>query len=305
MNNLVEEAFICHLDTESHSIPLSDFLKISESMNIMCKTVAETLYNTTKCTVMIQAPEAGSMKILYSILIPVALAFVPDITNGTLKEFTGHDVSYYVGKTERALVDSISNLNQKTAHELKTLSNNSPDTIQPQIDKIIKSSSDFYNTLQKNKTIKGVGFSNDHIFPIKRKDFSLHTTNDVLRDVPNEQVLKRLIIYKSLNVNEDGKWEFRDCADGSHFSASIEDESFKIRFLNGKNPLKKTKKDDEILALVEYDKQMKNGVVGRGDILIREIYTFNGKPLKDTPDGIVENLALPKKENDLQGDLFA
>lgn len=305
MNNLVEEAFICHLDTESHSIPLSDFLKISESMNIMCKTVAETLYNTTKCTVMIQAPEAGSIKIVYSILIPIALSFVPDITNGTLKEFTGHDVSYYAGKIGRALVDSVSNLNQKTAHDLKKLSNNSPDTIQPQIDKIIKSSSDFYNTLQKNNAIKGVGFSDDHIFPIKRKDFSLHTTNNILRAVPNEQVLKRLVIYKSLNVNENGKWEFRDCVDGSHFSASIEDESFKTRFINGKNPLKKTKKDDEILALVEYDKQMKNGVIGKGDISIREIYAFNGKSLKDIPEELVENLFLPKKESDLQGDLFA
>lgn len=305
MKDLFEESFICHLDTERHSIPLSDFFKISESMNTICKTVAETLYNTSKCTVLIQAPEAGSMKIVYSILLSASLAFVPDITNGTLQEFTGHNLPYYVGKAERALVDSISNLNKKTAHELRILSNKSSKTIQPQIDKIIKSSSDFYNTLQKNKDIKGVGFSDEHIFPIQRKDFSLHTTNDVLRDVPNEQVLKKLIIYRSLNVNEDGKWEFRDCADGSHFSASIEDEDFKTKFLNGKNPLKKTKKDDEIVALVEYDKQMKNGVVGRGDISIREIYKFNGKSLKETPDKLVENLILLKKEDDLQGDLFA
>ena len=66
--------------------------------------------------------------------------------------------------------------------------------------------------------------------------------------------------------------------------------------------LKKTKKDDEIIALVEYEKKIKNGSAIEQNRVIKEIYTFNNKELRKTPENLIMNLM--KKKEDKQGDLF-
>ena len=296
------ERFVFHIDTTKPEITLQDFIDISKSLEVTCKSVSALVFDNAPCQIIIETPDDGSLKLIYTIAVMFGAALIPDITNGILEEYTNHDVKYYAGKASRAFTDCVSGIYSASMDKLKKTLRELPEENKDKLERIIKAQNDFYGTLNKTKEFKGVGFSDDYNFPVSRKEFSIHTTNDIERILPTEQALKHLVIYKSLNVNEDGKWEFKDKADGSHFSANIEDEFFKKQFLNGKNPLKKTKKDDEIIALVEYEKKIKNGSAIEQNRVIKEIYTFNNKELRKTPENLIMNLM--KKKEDKQGDLF-
>lgn len=296
------ERFVFHIDTTKPEITLQDFIDISKSLEVTCKSVSALVFDNAPCQIIIETPDDGSLKLIYTIAVMFGAALIPDITNGILEEYTNHDVKYYAGKASRAFTDCVSGIYSASMDKLKKTLRELPEENKDKFERIIKAQNDFYGTLNKTKEFKGVGFSDDYNFPVSRKEFSIHTTNDIERILPTEQALKHLVIYKSLNVNEDGKWEFKDKSDGNHFSANIEDESFKKQFLNGKNPLKKTKKDDEIIALVEYEKKIKNGSAIEQNRVIKEIYTFNNKELRKTPENLIMNLM--KKKEDKQGDLF-
>lgn len=300
-----KEQFIFHIDTDVAEITLQDFINISKSLEITCKSVSSLLFDDKSCQIVIEAPENGSFKLVYKIIVVGGLVLSPmaaDTVNGVLEEYTGHDWKYYSGKTARAVTDFVVGAYTATSDTLKRTIHKLPDAKKDKFEKIVKAQNDFYTTMSKNKAFNGVGFTNEDIFPVLRKDFTYHTSVDIERPLPTVNVLKRLVIYRSLNVDEDGKWEFRDTADGTHFSATIEDMSFKQKFLNGGTPLKRTKKDDEIVALVEYDKKMKNGSEDSPVITVKEIYSFNDKKIKEAPANLIMNLIKPKDTR--QGDLF-
>lgn len=302
----INEPFVFHLDVNNAQIMLEQYIAISKTLEITSNSICKLLCGKENCKIVVEPLEIGTLKLVYKLVFaPVALivaAMIPDTVNGILEEFTGNNWSYYSGKTTRAVVDAVKGAYNTTTENLKKMANKVPEQEREQIDKIIKAQNDFYVELSKDENIKGIGFSGNEDFPIKRRDFTLHTSSDIERKLPTLETIKHLVIYRSLNVDEDGKWEFRDKADGTHISAYIEDEQFKQQFLGGKTPLKKTKKDDELVALVEYDRKMKNGSNVPPVMTIKEIYRFNNKELKKVPDNLVENV-LKKKETS-QGDLF-
>lgn len=301
-NQTSKERFVFHIDTTKPEITLQDFIEISKSLDVTCKSISSLVFNNAPCQITIEVPENGSLKLVYTIILTLGMAYIPDITNGILEEYTNHDLKYYAGKSAKAFTDCISGIYTASVDKLRKTVRNLPDDEKDKFERIIKAQNDFYGTLNKTKEFKGIGFSDNNEFPISRNEFSAHTSTDIERILPTEQALKHLVIYRSLNVNEDGKWEFRDKVDGHHFSASIEDELFKNQFLNGKTPLKRTKKDDEIIALVEFEKKMKNGSTTQSNIIIKEIYKFNNKDLKQAPSNLIMNLL--KRKDSKQGDLF-
>lgn len=302
----INEPFVFHLDMNNAQIMLEQYIAISKTLEITSNSICKLLYGKENCKIVVEPLEIGTLKLVYKLVFaPIAavvIAMLPDTINGILEEFTGKNWADYSGNITRAVVDSVRGAYNSTTDSLKKLANKVSEQEREQIDKIIKAQNDFYVELSKDENIKGVGFSDNEEFPIIRRDFTLHTSSDIERKLPTLETIKHLVIYRSLNVDEDGKWEFRDKADGSHFSAFIEDEQFKQQFLGGKTPLKKTKKDDELVALVEYDRKMKNGSNVSPVMTIKEIYRFNNKELKKVPDNLVENV-LKKKETS-QGDLF-
>lgn len=309
MNNYIppsveQEEFLFHFNVLKEEISLESFIEISNALERTCSSVANLLFETKDCKIVLKPIEKGSLKLFYTIIVTGVLAMTPDTINGILEEYTGHNWEYYAGKATRAIADTVTELFKSDTVRLKRTERSLTDEKKSDFDKIIKAQSDFYRALDKDNNIKGVGFSEESIYPIQRKDFSLHVSDDIERDQPAEIALKNLVIYRSLNVNEDGKWEFRDKADGKHFSAAIEDENFKKKFLSGKTPLKKSKQDDEIRALVQYDKKIKNGNTTNPTISIKTVYFFNNKNLLPIPENLVDDLILPKPKDNAQGELF-
>ena len=310
MNNCVpilaeQQEFIFHFDVSKEEISLESFIEISNALERTCSSVANLLFDAKDCKIVLKPIEKGSLKLFYTIVVAGILCpMVPDTINGILQEYTGHDWGYYAGKSMRAITDTVTELFKADTVRLKKTERSLPDERKSDFDKIIKAQSDFYRVLDKDNNIRALGFTEESVYPIQRKDFSLHISDDIERDKPAEIALKNLVIYRSLNVNEDGKWEFRDKADGKHFSATIEDENFKNKFLSGKTPLKKSKQDDEIKALVQYDKKIKNGNTTNPTISIKTVYYFNNKILLPIPQNLVDDLIVPKPKDDAQGELF-
>lgn len=90
-------------------------------------------------------------------------------------------------------------------------------------------------------------------------------------------------------------WTLRDVTNKKNDEYKILDKDFTNLVWLGENPLKVTEKTDEIIARVEYVKEMKNGKVRTKGTNITDVYQFNGKVLKKIPDDFELN-KISKKE---------
>ena len=132
-----------------------------------------------------------------------------------------------------------------------------------------------------------------------------YISQDIIRELPDTLVLQELTIYKPVNIPSDNQWSFKDNKTKQNLNANITDEEFKNDFLLGQYPLKSTRNNDIITALVRYERQMINGeekVVGKK---IDTVFKFNDTEIKPIPKQLLFNLPhLSQSQDEPELDLF-
>lgn len=294
------ETLYVHFDTKEHFITLEDFISTVSSIDIIAQNFSENLLlSKGKIKVYIYPPERGSFLLEIGLFVGsiIASAVISEEVKGFIKGIS----DYKLGNGGENMGKLITGFLSKTSDEIKRIESILPPKYN--IDEALKAKADLYSVLSKNKEIKGIGFSNEGKFPIKRSDFINRMVTPTTKFLPVKEELRELIIVKSVNTDENLQWDFKDVNTKESFSANIEDEDFNLKVLNGQCPLKKKATPDIILALVEFRKKMENGKERKDAYIVKEVYKFNNKRLKTRPKDL--RLNKPKKPNNGQLSLFA
>lgn len=221
----------------------------------------------------------GSKNALAGLLILTAAnqALETEFMHGFIEGLTGTKPDYNAtGKDIGSFLRDITI--QILVTQTDTLETKIP--IELNLDKSIKAKSDFFSMCIKNGTIKGVGFSEAHEFPIKRKDFPRHISADKERPLPSQFSLHDAIVVSPVDTDVRQVWRFRDKKTGSSLAGYMEDTEFKALFLNGNYPLKETSADDIMKITIEHKLREKNGVIQAYESCVHTVHTFNGTQLK-------------------------
>lgn len=294
------ERILFHFDTEKNYLPVNDFIIMANSLQKVSSTLVGQYFRNSRYELSVCPPENGSFKGVFTgILIGAFIANpLEDYVSGFIKGLTGNSFTEY-GENHGALIkDSIIAFYSKDTVQLKI-----PQEMN--LDIAIKAKSDFYTMCSKNTDIKGIGFTNDDNFIIKRSDLPRYISQDIIRKIPDILVLQELTIYKPVNIPSDNQWSFKDNKTKQNLNANIIDEEFKYNFLNGQYPLKSSQNNDIIIALVRYERQMVNGeekIIGKK---IDTVFRFNNTMIKPIPEKLLFNLPrLSQTEEETELDLF-
>ena len=272
---------ICfHFDTIESQLNMIAFNQMVNSINIVTNNVSQVfLGEKAECQIYILPIENGSFKSKIKITLiatatTIGLGLASTFTDGFIEGLTGHDVKYY-GKNSGTFVKDITvGIFSKPKDELnKIIPSNGL------LDKSIEAKSKFYLSIANDNNIKSLGFSEEDKTLIKKSDMGLYISDDIIRDVDNIEEYAKLTIIKPVTVKSTQSWTLRDETKRRNDDYKILDEEFKSLVWNGYNPLKENKKPDEILAKIEYVKEMKNGVTSTIATNITEVYQFNNKEL--------------------------
>jgi len=295
------ERLCVHFDTKEHFITLEDFVSTVSSIDIIAQNFSENLLQSKgKIKVYIYPPEKGSFLLEIGLFIctTIAASVITEEVKGFIKGTSG----YELGSGGENFGKLITGFLSKTSDEVNRIES----ILYPKynIDEAIKAKADLYNILSKNKEIKGIGFSKEEKFPIKRTDFIHRMVPPTTKFLPVKEELKELIIVKSVNTDENLQWDFKDVNTKESFSANIEDEEFNLMLLNGKCPLKKKSTPDIVLALVEFRKKMENGKERKDAYIVKDVYKFNNKVLKTRPKGLRINKPQKQTNGQMELELF-
>lgn len=264
------ERILFHFDIEKNYLPVNDFVIMANSLQKISSAIVGQYYRNTRYEISVCPAEYGSFKGWFGGILVGAILVNPfeEYMSGFIKGLTGKAPSEYGENHGQLVKDSIIGFYSQDTEQLKV-----PQEIN--LDVAIKAKSDFYTMCSKNTDIKGIGFTNDRNFIIKRPDLPRYISQDIVRKLPDTLVLQELIIYKPVNIPSDSQWSFKDNKTKQNLSAFISDEDFKNDFLSGKYPLKSSESNDIILALVCYERQMVNGEEKIISRKIKKVFKFN------------------------------
>ncbi len=294
------ERILFHFDTDKNYLPVNDFIITATSLQKVSNELVHKCFTNAQYELSVCAAEDGSFKdwFIGVLMGGILVGGVNDYVSGFIKGITGKNPAEYGENHGELVKDMIVGFYSQDTEQLKV-----PQEMN--LDIAIKAKSDFYTMCSKNTDIKGIGFTNDNKFIIRRPDLPRYISQDIIRELPDTLVLQELTIYKPVNIPSDNQWSFKDNKTKQNLSANIIDEEFKNSFLLGKYPLKSTKNNDIIIALVRYERQMINGeekVIGKK---IDTVFQFNDIVIKPIPEQLLFNLprlSLSKSEAEL--DLF-
>ena len=311
-----------HFDTEEHQIPLEQFEQTLISYKNIAKDFAENIFEIKSgLKIYVLPPQNGGFEVFLKIFLEhpaisalsVTLAY--DVIKGLVKGLTKNEKNekFKDGFTPElgaeVFGETIKGFMCETASEIEILESKINNEYKPSkpinLDVSKKQKADFYEACLRDKGIKGIGFSVEHDFPLKRCDFAGRATPPKTKPLPEKTELKELIIVKSVNTDEKLQWEFKDANTKEAFSASIEDNDFNTMILNGQCPLKKKAAPDKIIALVKFYKKLENGKERKDAFIVTDVYKFNSKKLKDRPKGLRINRPKIKKPKYVQLDIFS
>lgn len=303
----VEKLYI-HFDVKEHCISVSDFIETIRLNELVAKDLALKLTGQDKCIeVYVFPPENGSLLVVLGIIaktvaggvgIGVGANFISGELEGFAKELGGFEKGDLGKNCAKVLRNCVKNFMEKSKEEIEQINKGIID-----LDIASKAKTEFYQMCSKNKEIKGVGFTKEEVYPIKRNNFASRMAPTVLRQLPIKEELKELVIVKPVNTDEDLQWDFKDKNTKEHLIAKMSDEEFKRKLLNGECPQKKYKNPDVIIAKVEYHKKMEDGKERKDAYMITDVYQFNNELLKEIPEGL--KLNRPKKQATAQLSLLS
>lgn len=305
-------SFHIHFNQDNHSMPIDDYQKAINTTKIIFDNLTKDIIKTDEVKLMVYAPKEGGIVINWEI---VAVAFagasffwqfissdegrliIKRMFNKTPQEMIneGFDKLDIIKAMIKAFFEMKQTELKQLIDELKEVNE---DVVK--LDKSLKAVSDFYFMCNRNPNINGIGFSLEHEFPIDKKDFFEHLTNDIVRDLGTHTEYKSLTIVKPVTKRKSkGKWTLSETGANDEQNYAMEDEVFKEKTLNG-DFVKQNPEDDEILALTEYNVEYKNGIKTVKDRKVIEIYEFNKKKFenRELPIDFELNRAQKKKDID-------
>lgn len=293
---MVKKLFI-HFEVENQYINADEFV---QTVNSILTTYHDFTSNVLEIKgeskLIILPPEKGSFLTTFAIIGGCVWAFIDACDKEVLKKFikglTGNEPAYYAEKGGELLRDCIKEFCNKTTRELKAII---PEIIN--LDASINAKSEFYKMCIRNPDIKGVGYDDSNVFPIKRNSFHDYTSENIVRELTPETKIQELIVEKPVTTDRKRKWGLKDTNTGDYLNASFEDNSFINSFLHGGYPLKESSNPDIIIAKVEYQKELINGEEKPKNTIITDVYKFNDKQIKPLPENISLNQPIQPEDN--------
>lgn len=288
-----------HFDVKDHHIRFDSHLAALEASNVIVGEINKRLFGgKIDYEILVLPTRSGTFLMTLSIAanllwvvvqVTESQAFKGFIEGLTGKKWDNYEKAKDVGLFLR---DAAKGFFMTEKDELEKII---PQEIN--LDKAIKFKSEFYKKCIANDEIKGLGFEDDDHFPVKRTNFLKHVSlEDKIRDVPSEFFIFDATIIASVNVDKNYKWRIKNNASGELISTYMNDDDFKARLLDGKNPLKRSSKDDIIKVLVEYKRHEKNGEIEIKEKSINTIYNFNDEQIKSVPEGLLEKITTKSEE---------
>lgn len=289
MNN--ENFFDIYLGQQEHFISIEEMEKILKVINEINNSYSQKIFGKQNISNFNIYPcEEGSFKIKIGIIGIIIWGSVEYFNNDLVKSFveglTGNKPEYYAKRSGEIVRDLIKGILEKPIDELEILNNQ----IERQnggyiLDKSIKEKSDLFLLMQKSKTIKSVSFDENNKNPIPKTDFYKHIkAGDVIRAESPIYEIRDLIIFKSINTEDRGKWFFKISDSKKQLQAEIIDSRFLSDFLNGKYPLREGDQDDVIKVLLKTETIIKNGSKEKEEYCIEKIYRFNDIEIEKIPE---------------------
>ncbi|MCV3387416.1 hypothetical protein L8U00_02790 [Campylobacter sp. IFREMER_LSEM_CL2256] len=285
-----ESELYIYLGQDEHYITLDEMNSIVNTISIISNDLCvKLLSNYQDISLVIYPCEQGSFKLKIKHMLLGAgvciLTWLNESEAGRafVEGLTGHETPYYYKRAGQILGDVIKGVLEKDIFTLEKI-NNELGNCGYILDKSIKEKSVLYEAINKSKTIKSISFNNENSNAIPKKDFINHIKKgDIIRQLePNYEILD-LIISKSINTKQQGKWTFELLETKKKFNAKILDNVFMSKFLDGFYPLKEGNQDDIIKALLRIDTKIKNGNKETEEYFIQEIFNFNENKIKVIP----------------------
>ena len=287
------EKFYIHFEQDEHYMPIDDYEKAIKTTKAIFENITKDIIKTNEVNLVIYAPKeggvvidwgfvacviAGQSLILQFLDSPTGKHIIKKMFNKTPIELinNGFDKIDFVKALVKAIFTTSQDELKNLIDEIKCFNEEIT-----QLDKSLKAVSDFYKMCNSNKQIKAIGFVKEYCFPISKKDFYLHMTNDIYRDKGIHKEYKKLTIVKPVTKRDSkNKWTLAETGTKEEQSYTMDDIIFKEKTLNG-DFVKQNSNDDQIIALIEYKLETKNGIEKPKDRKIIEIYEFNEKPFEN------------------------
>ena len=293
INSNNSDTIYFYFNTVESKLNIDTFNQMVKSINVVTNDVTKIFFDDkSTCEIYVLPAENGSFKSKFAITVitTASLGLLTNFGDGFIDGLTGHDTKYYGNKCGELVKDATIGIFSKTTEELNKII---PEDLI--LDSALNAKSNFYLSIINDSNIKSLGFSNNDKTKIQRTNFTAYTSPDIIRDVDNTEEYAKLTIIKPVTVRSSQMWTLKDHSKGRNDDYKILDEEFKNLVWGGGNPLKETEKPDEIIAKIEYVKEMKNGIVSTVETNITDVYKFNDKEIKKLPNDF--KLNEPKKKN--------
>ena len=202
MSKNIENLYI-HFNQDEHYLPIKDYELVIKTTKEIFDNITKDIMETKDAELLVYAPQKGCLITIFGISISIgAIVYFleTDIGKAFVKGLLGHEPAYWAGKTGELIRDLIIKIYTLSQDELKQLIDslkNYGNTIY-KLDKSLKAVNDFYSMCNRNTDIRAVGFTNEENFPVSRKDFYAHLTNDIIRDFGVHNEYKALTIVKAV-----------------------------------------------------------------------------------------------------------
>lgn len=291
-----------HYDVAGHTLSIDTAIQGLVSIKGVIKELEEQLFkhdkNYISSTVLVSVDEEGGLKQVLQILMMASGLVLP---LGGIEESENfaqfmkqiHGEEYEAGQIGFHLGRAVKLFMEEDAEKIENIA---PERLN--LNKAKKYKSDFYQQCLNNQNIKGLEFSDENEFPIKRKNFSSKISNNSSKDTKSEfKLYKDIILVSAVEIDRDLAWRFQETNSPKIIKAYMEDYDFKKRFLEGLYPLKTSVDHDKMSILLKEITTIETGAIRR---IVKDVYKFNETVIKAIPSSFDEyELEIIPRQRDL------
>ncbi len=311
-NNFLSDNLCIHFDTNEHKIPIDVFVAAVNSVHNISKEISQKLFdNNIKAEIyIIPAEKGGFIEWLNYLLInhPAEIIIGKFGADFILKRISDKDLENW-GKEILGIAWD------ECVRELKKIKENSENfalnteiafklylyaitrflfydtaklkqwNINPQdFPAAFIAKNQFYETcLQPNNGIKGIGYTRNHSFPVKRNEFTSYMAKVHVDDEVYYK-LQKVVITNPTIVDSDDPWIGKIITQNKKIKFNMDDTYFKKLVMGGLCPIKSTNQDDEMIAYFEYRTIHYEDMKTKRIISAKKVYQYNDKIFEKIPD---------------------
>lgn len=323
-----------HFDLPRHEIPLNTFVRTAEQIETIIASFNQKFFDgALEYEILVLPPEEGSFLAKLGLLVAggayILWNFIEsDIGKGFIKGLTEHEPAYWsedIGARIRAKTISLRSESATTldAESERVLCREGAGLIvsmtksfmlkdETELKSIgftvsgfregFAARNNFYKACNAMKDLRGIGFEEDHHFPIKRKDFvELQVSLPPLNEDDNEPWFVDIVDLKVTSPNWDKKdkprcWKARDdnnrerlfTVEDEHFWSLVEAQKLNPHIIDtikvqwAYHQVGKRLKNIKILKILEFNGSVLSDPLN--DNALKEKLGNIQKPKKDHPD---------------------